>query len=93
MRLPEAEATLINTIIYPNCYNICTTSPIDALVGSDGLTTVYGLLFTQAGQLPNSPYHIYIIPHFLQFVKNFFYLPMNNAIVCSSIPYLVEIAG
>ena len=31
MRLPEAEATLINTIINPNCYNICTTSPIDAL--------------------------------------------------------------
>ena len=31
VRLPEAEATLINTIIYPNCYNISTTSPIDAL--------------------------------------------------------------
>ena len=33
MRLPEAEATLISTIIYPNRYNIRTTSPINALAG------------------------------------------------------------
>ena len=31
MRLPEAEATLINTINNPNCYYIRTASSIDAL--------------------------------------------------------------
>lgn len=73
---------------------IRTKTPIDALAGTIGFEPMDHGVKVHCLTTWLRPYIIYIIPHLLYFVKMFFiYSPMNNAIVCSSIPYLVGIAG